>query len=84
MSTKLMAVRNFDPARIYRVAQWATGRIGESSLRELIRCPQMKLVGVYVHSEAKEGRDAGELCGLDSTGVIATRDIEKIISLRPD
>ena len=47
--------------KTYRVVQWATGRIGESSLRELIRSPEMDLVGVYVHSEAKEGRDAGEL-----------------------
>jgi 2,4-diaminopentanoate dehydrogenase len=68
----------------YRVVQWATGRIGESSLRELIRSPQMNLVGVYVHSESKDGRDAGELCGLAPIGVKATRDIDKIIALKPD
>ena len=73
-----------EPNKIYRVVQWATGRIGESSLRELIRSPQMELVGVYVHSEAKEGRDAGELCGLPAMGVAATRDINKIIALKPD
>jgi len=66
------------------VVQWATGRIGESSLRELIRSPEMELVGVYVHSEAKDGRDAGELCGLAPVGVRATRDIAKIIALKPD
>lgn len=66
------------------MAQWATGRIGASSLRELIRSPQMELVGVYVHSESKDGRDAGELCGLAPTGIKATRDIGKIIALRPD
>jgi len=70
--------------KTYRVVQWATGRIGESSLRELIRSPEMELVGVYVHSEAKEGRDAGELCGLAPVGVTATRSIEKIIALKPD
>jgi len=70
--------------KTYRVVQWATGRIGESSLRELIRSPEMKLVGVYVHSEAKEGRDAGELCGLAPIGVKATRNIDKIIALKPD
>lgn len=68
----------------YRVVQWATGRIGESSLRELIRSPDMDVVGVYVHSEAKEGRDAGELCGLEPIGVKATRDIAKLIALKPD
>ena len=70
--------------KTYRVVQWATGRIGESSLRELIRSPEMDLVGVYVHSEAKEGRDAGELCGLAPIGLKATRDIDKIIALKPD
>jgi 2,4-diaminopentanoate dehydrogenase len=70
--------------KTYRVVQWATGRIGASSLRELIRSPEMDLVGVYVHSEAKEGRDAGELCGLAPIGVKATRDIDKIIALKPD
>ena len=73
-----------DPERIYRVAQWATGRIGHSSLRELITSPQFKLVGVYVHSESKDGKDAGELCGLPPTGVKATRDIQRIIAAKPD
>jgi 4-hydroxy-tetrahydrodipicolinate reductase len=44
----------------------------------------MELVGVYVHSEAKEGCDAGELCGMAPVGVMATRDIAKIIALKPD
>jgi 2,4-diaminopentanoate dehydrogenase len=70
--------------KTYRVVQWATGRIGESSLRELIRSPEMDLVGVYVHSAAKDGRDAGDLCGLEPIGVKATRDINKIIALKPD
>jgi 2,4-diaminopentanoate dehydrogenase len=39
---------------------------------------------VYVHSEAKEGRDAGELCGLPAVGVKATRKIDNIIALKPD
>ena len=84
MTTRLDSLRVPDPNKIYRVVQWATGRIGESSLRELIRSPQMKLVGVYVHSAAKEGRDAGELCGLAPVGVAATRSIDKIIALKPD
>ena len=70
--------------KTYRVVQWATGRIGQASLRELIRSPQMDLVGVYVHSESKDGQDAGELCGLPPTGITATRDIARIIALKPD
>jgi len=84
MKVELDPAHAADPNRRYRVVQWATGRIGESSLRELIRSPQMNLVGVYVHSESKDGRDAGELCGLPPVGVRATRDIGKIIALKPD
>jgi hypothetical protein len=84
MSSSQASLRKPDPNKIYRVVQWATGRIGAISLRELIRSPQMKLVGVYVHSEAKEGRDAGELCGLPPIGVAATCKIDKIIALQPD
>ena len=84
MSTQPHSPWPTDPNKVYRVVQWATGRIGACSLRELIRSPQMKLVGVYVHSAAKDGRDAGELCGLPPVGVTATRNIDKIIALKPD
>jgi 2,4-diaminopentanoate dehydrogenase len=84
MSTEPRSLRLPDPAKVYRVVQWATGRIGASSLRDIIRSPHMKLVGVFVHSESKEGRDAGELCGLPPVGVRATCDIDKIIALKPD
>jgi 2,4-diaminopentanoate dehydrogenase len=84
MSTRLDSLRLPEPNKVYRVVQWATGRIGQSSLAELIRSPQMKVVGVYVHSDAKDGKDAGELCGLPPIGVKATRSIEKIIALKPD
>jgi len=84
VSSRIEILRLPNPSRVYRVAQWATGRIGTASLRELIRSPQFELVGVYVHSAAKEGKDAGELCGLPPTGVKATRDIEAIIAAKPD
>src|SRR6185369_3583242 len=71
-------------AKKYRVVQWATGTIGASALRAVISHPAMDLVGVYVYSEAKEGRDAGELCGLAPVGVAATRDIEAILALQAD
>jgi 2,4-diaminopentanoate dehydrogenase len=67
-----------------RVAQWATGNIGLRSLRAVIEHPDLELVGLYVYSEAKEGRDAGELCGLEPTGVLATRNVDDMVALRPD
>jgi hypothetical protein len=67
-----------------RVVQWATGNIGARALRGVIEHPELTLAGVYVTSDAKVGQDAGDLCGLPATGVIATNDIEEIIALKPD
>jgi hypothetical protein len=67
-----------------RVVQWATGNIGTRSLRAIIEHPRLELAGVYVHSQAKVGRDAGELCGLAPVGVTATADIDEIIALHAD
>jgi 2,4-diaminopentanoate dehydrogenase len=68
----------------YRVVQWATGNIGSRSLRAVIEHPRLELVGVWVSSADKAGRDAGDLCGLDPTGVMATTDLESILALKPD
>jgi hypothetical protein len=68
----------------YRIAQWGTGHTGLQSLKDVIAHAQYDLVGVYVYSDAKAGKDAGELCGLDPTGVIATRDIDELLATKPD
>jgi 4-hydroxy-tetrahydrodipicolinate reductase len=70
--------------KTYRVVQWATGNIGTRSLRSVIEHPGLELAGVYVHSADKAGRDAGELCGLDATGVLATTDVDEIVALGAD
>ena len=51
-------------SKSYRVVQWATGNIGARALRAVIEHPKLTLAGVYVTSEQKAGRDAGELCGV--------------------
>jgi len=71
-------------ARRFRVAQWATGNIGARAMRAVIEHPAMDLVGVYVHSSDKAGRDAGELCGVAATGVLATDDPEEVAALGAD
>src|SRR5438067_2277791 len=68
----------------YRVVQWATGNVGSRALRRVIEHPDLDLVGVWVHSPAKEGRDAGELAGAAPVGVKATNSIEDVLALRPD
>ena len=67
-----------------RVVQWATGTVGLHAMRAVIDHPGLELVGVRVYSEAKVGKDAGELCGYPPTGVRATRSIDEIIALQPD
>jgi hypothetical protein len=68
----------------YRVVQWATGNIGTKSLRAVIEHPDLELVGLYVHSPAKVGKDAGELCGAGITGVVATNSVDDIVALGAD
>jgi hypothetical protein len=46
--------------------------------------PELELVGAWVHSAAKAGRDVGEICGLDPIGVTATQDIDEVLALDAD
>ena len=68
----------------YRVIQWATGAMGKSCLRAVIDHPAMELVGLYVYGDDKAGRDAGDIARRAPAGVIATRDIDKILALDAD
>jgi 2,4-diaminopentanoate dehydrogenase len=69
----------------YRVVQWSTGNVGQRALRSIIARPELDLVGVWVSSDAKAGKDAGELAGLDlHVGVAATTDADALLALRPD
>jgi 2,4-diaminopentanoate dehydrogenase len=68
----------------YRVIQWATGNTGQRALREVIRDPSFDLVGVLVYNSAKNGTDAGDLCGEAPTGVKATTDREAVLELGAD
>jgi hypothetical protein len=68
----------------YRVIQWATGVVGKATLRHFIENPVIDLVGVWVINPDKIGKDAGEIVGLQPTGVIATNDIEALIGLDAD
>ncbi|MFF2511320.1 dihydrodipicolinate reductase [Streptomyces sp. NPDC058086] len=78
-----MTVRT-DARPHYRVVQWASGNIGSRALRAVLEHPDLTLAGLYAHTPDKSGRDAGELCGLGPTGVIATHDIDEIVALGAD
>jgi len=68
----------------YKIIQWATGAMGKSCLRAIIDHPNLELVGLYVYSGEKAGRDAGEIARRDPTGVKATRHMEDILALDAD
>lgn len=68
----------------YRVIQWGTGRVGAFAVAGIVGHPHLELVGTWVHSEDKDRRDVGELCGLDRLGVEATRDTETLLAMSAD
>src|SRR5207344_1986824 len=68
----------------YKVIQWSTGNVGQLALRGIINHPDHELAGLLVHSEAKAGLDAGELCGMPATGVKATTDLGAILQTDAD
>ena len=68
----------------YRVIQWATGNTGQRALREVIRHRALDLVGVRVYDSAKDGVEAGELCGEGPAGVFATTDREAVLKIEAD
>lgn len=57
-----------------KVGVWGPGSMGVIALRGVIDHPELQLVDLVVHSDAKAGRDAGELCGITPVGVRATQD----------
>ena len=63
----------------YKVAVWATGGVGKYAIRTIADRPNLDLVGVWVHSDDKNGKDAGELAGIDPLGVLATQDASAIL-----
>ncbi|MGZ4678419.1 MAG: NAD(P)H-dependent amine dehydrogenase family protein [Acidimicrobiia bacterium] len=67
-----------------RVIQWSTGNVGHHALRLIAGHPDLELVGLWVHSDAKAGRDAGELAGTGPLGVVATTDVDALLALDAD
>ncbi|NNL67879.1 MAG: diacylglycerol kinase [Myxococcales bacterium] len=68
----------------YRVIQWSTGNVGHYALRSILGHPELELAGLWVHSEKKSGRDAGELIGLPAAGVVATHDADALLESDAD
>src|SRR6201993_2011886 len=67
-----------------RVVVWATGGIGSIAIRTIQRRANLDLVGVWVHSQEKVGKDAGELANGEPIGLATTNDADALIALKPD
>jgi hypothetical protein len=68
----------------YRVIQWATGNVGKHAVRGIVEHPETELVGAYVYSAEKAGRDVGEICGIGKLGVTATNDLDAVLASKAD
>lgn len=67
-----------------RIVVWSTGGVGSVAIDAITRRPDLDLVGVWVHSPAKAGQDAGVLAGIEPLGISATSDAEALIASAPD
>ena len=71
-------------SRPLRTVVWSTGGVGSIAIDAIARRPDLELVGVWVHSEDKVGKDAGTLAGREPLGLAATGDADALIALKPD
>ncbi len=68
----------------YRVIQWATGLVGQEAILGVLAHPELELVGTWVHSPEKVGRDVGEICGIDAIGITAVGTLDEICAIDAD
>jgi 2,4-diaminopentanoate dehydrogenase len=68
----------------HKVIQWATGGVGRAAIEGVLNHPELELVGCWVHSADKHGRDVGTILGREEIGVIATTSIDDILAIDAD
>jgi 4-hydroxy-tetrahydrodipicolinate reductase len=68
----------------FRVIPWGIGAAGTAAVIGILGHPDLELAGAGVYSAEKDGRDVGELCGLDPVGVFATRDRDALLATPAD
>ena len=59
----------------HRIVVWSTGGIGSIAIRAIGRRADLDLVGVWVHSPEKDGRDARCRISLPRSRVCSVRSI---------
>src|ERR1700749_303047 len=66
------------------VVQWATGSVGVAAIKGILSHPELELAGCWVHSEAKHGKDVGDIIGWSPLVVTATNSVDAILALDAD
>ena len=78
MSSESVALGSV-PAMNKRVVVWGTGNVGRPAIRAVSAHHELDLVGVVVANPDKIGRDAGEIAGIEPTGVRCTDDADSLL-----
>jgi hypothetical protein len=67
-----------------KVIQWATGGVGKAAIQAVLNHRDLDLVGCWVHSADKNGRDVGEILGREPLGVTAHSDKDDVLAIDAD
>jgi hypothetical protein len=71
-------------AKALRVIQWATGGVGKAAIEAILNHTGLELVGCWVHSADKDGRDVGEVLGREPLGVVASSSKDDVLAVDAD
>lgn len=64
--------------------QWGTGAVGTHALRFIVGNSKLELVGLKCFSDSKVGLTASEICGCSGSSVVATNDLDSVLSIDAD
>ena len=69
---------------VKNVVVWGTGNVGRPAIRSVVANQDLNLVGVLVSNPEKVGQDAGDLVGIEKTGIIATDNLDEVLAASVD
>ncbi len=67
-----------------KVIQWTLGTVAREAVIGIAGHRDLELVGAWTHAAEKDGRDVGEIFGLDPLGVTATGDADALLAMPAD
>ena len=68
----------------YKIMIYGPGKMGSVAIWEVLQSPAFELVGVRVYSEAKHGKDVGELIGIEPIGLSASSNPDDLNNIDCD